>query len=106
MIPNLSWIDRNLAYQAKKYNVDIIQLPHPHISAMLQTGSLSLPDRTMSKITFNDVYSHARAKTSMDWIISGMRISDSIFRLSMIKNSGTIDHKRKIIYLACLSADR
>ncbi|MCL1995556.1 MAG: phosphoadenosine phosphosulfate reductase family protein [Defluviitaleaceae bacterium] len=98
MVPELSWVEKNLLYYQKRYNTEILQLPHPATVDMLRTGSLSERHANMVKVSFNDAYNYARNYFDIGWIASGIRISDSIFRSSMIKNSGTIDHKRKIIY--------
>jgi phosphoadenosine phosphosulfate reductase len=55
-------------------------------------------DLSVPNITGNDIYSYARQQTGAHWIAAGERIADSIIRRAMIKQSGTIDHKRGRIY--------
>ena len=96
--PNLSFQERQLEWYESRYGVDIIRLPHPMCSEFMRYGVFRDFDPNVPIIGINDVYSHVRRLTGMQWVAAGERIDDSIVRRAMIKHSGTVDAKRGRFY--------
>lgn len=96
--PNLSFQERTLAWYEKKYQTEIIRLPHMDVSEFFHYGSFRNPDFTFPIISINDIYQYVRLKTDTWWISAGERIDDSIVRRAMMKKSGSIDVQRGRFY--------
>ncbi len=96
--PNLSFQEKQLEWYEKKYNLNIMRLPHPMVSEYFRYGVFRNMNPAVPVIGINDVYSYVRWLTGSYWISAGERINDSIVRRAMIKNSGTLDAKRGRFY--------
>lgn len=98
IVPNLEFQERTLQYYEKKYNTEIIRIPHFMLSDFLRYGSYRLPDLSVPMVKTVEAYNYLREKTGIYWICAGERISDSIIRRAMIKESSSIDFKRGRFY--------
>lgn len=98
LVPNLEFQEDMLRRYEKKYNTEIIRLPHFELSNFLKYGSFTVPDYEQSIVKINDIYEYLRQKTGIHWISAGERCADSIVRNAMIKKSGSIDYKRGRFY--------
>ena len=96
--PDLSFQERMLEWYEKKYQTEIIRLPHMDVSEFFHYGSFRAPDYTFPIISINDIYKYVRLKTDIWWISAGERINDSIVRRAMMKKSGSIDVQRGRFY--------
>ena len=96
--PNLSFQEKQLEWYEKKYNLNIMRLPHPMVSEFFRYGTYRNMNPDVPIIGINDVYSYVRWLTGMHWISAGERIDDSIVRRAMIKHSGTVDAQRGRFY--------
>lgn len=96
--PNLSFQERTIAWYEKKYQTEIIRIPHMDVSEFFRYGSFRPPDDTFPLVSINDIYHYLRLQTDIWWIAAGERINDSIVRRAMIKKSGSIDTQRGRIY--------
>lgn len=96
--PNLSFQEKTLAWYEKKYQTEIIRLPHMDVSEFFHYGSFRMPDYSFPIVSINDIYQYVRLETDMWWIAAGERIADSIIRRAMMKKSGSIDTQRGRIY--------
>ena len=96
--PNLSFQERTIAWYEKKYQTEIIRIPHMDVSEFFHYGSFRPPDESFPLVSINDIYKYLRIKTDTWWIAAGERINDSIVRRAMMKKSGSIDEKRGRIY--------
>ena len=96
--PNLSFQERTIAWYEKKYQTEIIRIPHMDVSEFFRYGSFRPPDDTFPLVSINDIYHYLRLQTNIWWIAAGERINDSIVRRAMIKKSGSIDTQRGRIY--------
>lgn len=97
-IPGLSFQDRIIRWAEAKYGMNIIRLPHFELSNFLRYGTFRPSDLSVSIVSIKDVYNYSRDLTQTWWIAAGERISDSIIRRAMIKQSGSIDTKRGRFY--------
>ncbi len=96
--PDLSFQERTLEWYEKKYQTEIIRLPHMDVCEFFHYGSFRNPDLTFPIVSINDIYQYVRLQTDIWWIAAGERINDSIVRRAMMKKSGSIDTQRGRIY--------
>jgi phosphoadenosine phosphosulfate reductase len=96
--PNLSFQERTLEWYEKKYQTEIIRLPHMDVSEFFHYGSFRPADESFPIVSINDIYRYVRIKTDIWWIAAGERINDSIVRRAMMKKSGSIDDQRGRLY--------
>lgn len=98
LVPDLEFQEDMLRRYEKKYNTEIIRLPHFEVSEFLKYGSFTMPDFNVDVVKITDTYEYLRQKTGIFWISAGERCADSIVRNAMIKKSGSIDYKRGRFY--------
>lgn len=98
LVKGLEFQEKTIRYYENKYDVEMLRVPHFMLSDFLRYGSFRMPDLDVPIIKTVDLYNYMRNETGVYWICAGERISDSIVRRAMIKNSGTIDSKRGRIY--------
>lgn len=96
--PGLSFQERTLEWYEKKYQTEIIRIPHMDVSEFFHYGSFREPDLSFPIISINDIYKYVRIKSDIWWIAAGERINDSIVRRAMMKKSGSIDVQRGRFY--------
>lgn len=96
--PNLSFQERTLEWYEKKYQTEIIRIPHMDVSEFFHYGSFRISDSSFPIVSINDIYQYIRLQTDTWWIAAGERIDDSIVRRAMMKKSGSIDVKRGRFY--------
>lgn len=100
--PNLSFQEKTIAWYEKKYQTEIIRIPHMDVSEFFHYGSFRPGDESFPIVSINDIYHYLRLKSDIWWIAAGERINDSIVRRAMMKKSGTIDTQRGRIYPVAL----
>lgn len=98
LVPGLEFQEKMLRWYENKYNTEIIRVPHFEVSEFLKYGSFTLYDHDVDIVGITDTYEYIRQKTGIHWIAAGERCADSIVRNAMIKQSGSIDHKRGRFY--------
>lgn len=96
--PDLSFQEKTLEWYEKKYQTEIIRIPHMDVSEFFHYGSFRPPDFSFPIISINDIYKYIRLETDTWWIAAGERINDSIVRRAMMKKSGSIDIQRGRLY--------
>ena len=97
-MPNLSFQERTLEWYEKKYQTEIIRVPHMDVCEFFHYGSFRIPDFSFPIVSINDIYKWVRLETDIWWIAAGERINDSIVRRAMMKKSGSIDEQRGRFY--------
>lgn len=97
-VRGLGFQERWLRWAEERYGVSILRVPHFDLSVMVNGGAFRPQQPETPVVKINDVYSHVRKTFGIEWIAAGERITDSIWRRAMIKQSGYIDHGRKRIY--------
>lgn len=98
IVPGLEFQERTLQWYEKYYSVEILRIPHFEVSNFMRYGSFRAFDLSVPIISITDEYNWMRLNTDITWIAAGERISDSIIRRAMIKNSGSIDRERARFY--------
>ena len=96
--PNLSFQERTLQWYEKKYQTEIIRMPHTDVCEFFHYGSFRISNIAFPIISINDIYKWMRLYTDTWWIAGGERIDDSIVRRAMMKKSGSIDVERGRLY--------
>ena len=96
--PGLSFQEKTLEWYERKYQMEIIRIPHMDVSEYFHYGSFRIPDPTFPIVSINDIYSYIRLETGIWWIAAGERIADSIVRRAIMKKSGSIDVQRGRLY--------
>lgn len=96
--PELSFQERALQWYEKKYQTEIIRLPHMDVCEFFHYGSFRPGDLSFPIVGINDIHHYLRVKTDIDWIACGERMDDSLFRRGMIHKSGSIDEDRGRFY--------
>lgn len=96
--PDLSFQERTLQWYERKYQTEIIRIPHMDVSEFFHYGSFRPGDLTFPIVSINDIYHYLRLKTDTWWIAAGERIDDSIVRRAMMKKSGSVDEPRGRFY--------
>lgn len=97
-VKGLEFQEVTLRYYEKRYDTEIIRLPHFMLSEFLKYGTYRLPDLDVPITNMKETYNYVRKQTGIHWIAAGERIADSIVRRAMIKHSGSIDPVRGRIY--------
>lgn len=108
MVPGLECVDRPLLATTKRYNAELIQVPHFSLSIALKNAEFS-PHRhgvlhTKAVLRYRDVEAYVREKTGIEWVLQGQRKVDSLERRGMLRqienaNGGLpIDVARKRVY--------
>ncbi|MEG1186074.1 MAG: phosphoadenosine phosphosulfate reductase family protein [Eubacterium sp.] len=98
LAPDLEFQERTVQKYEKKYNIEIIRLPHFEVSNFFRYGTFRNADPSVKIVSITDVYEYLRQKTGIEWIAAGERTSDSIVRNAMIKKSGSVDKQRRRFY--------
>lgn len=98
IVPGLEFQERTLAYYEDRYKTEFLRVPHFMLSDFLRYGTYRLPDLDVPMIKTAELYNYLREKSGIYWIAAGERISDSIVRRAMIKQSSSVDMKRGRFY--------
>ena len=94
IVPDLSFQERTMEWYEKRYQIEIMRIPHMDVSEFYHYGSFRPGDPTFPIVSINDIYQYVRLETDFWWIAAGERIDDSIVRRAMMKKSGSIDVQR------------
>ena len=98
LVPGLEFQERTLAYYEDRYKTEFLRVPHFMLSDFLRYGTYRMPDLDVPMIKTVELYNYLREKSGIYWIAAGERISDSIVRRAMIKQSSSVDIKRGRFY--------
>lgn len=98
IVPDLSFQERTMEWYEKRYQIEIMRIPHMDVCEFYHYGSFRPGDPTFPIVSINDIYKYVRLETDTWWIAAGERIDDSIVRRAMMKKSGSIDVQRGRLY--------
>lgn len=98
LVPGLSFQEKQIEWYERKYDTEIMRLPHFELSNGFKFGAFREPDMDVDIVGINDTYEYVRQQTGIHWIAAGERCADSIVRNAMIKKSGSIDWNRGRFY--------
>lgn len=98
LVKDLEFQERTIRWYEDKYGFKMLRIPHFMLSDFLRYGSFRMLDLTVPIVSTKEVYDYIREETGIYWISGGERISDSIIRRAMIKNSSSIDFNRGRFY--------
>ncbi len=101
-VKGLGFQERYLKYIEKKYNLEILRLPHWSISTSYKRSDYKIETITgmsCDVLKPKDVYNYVRNKTGIEWIATGIKIIDSLRRRGTIKHWGNgVDRQSKMMY--------
>lgn len=91
-VEGLSCIEKQLQYARDKYKVEILQYPHWLLSKcvddMVYCPSHKF-DFKIKKLTLKDIYNKVRQDTGIEYIITGAKKADSLWRRRFHANPGS-----------------
>ena len=96
--PGLSFEEKTLAWYEKRYQMEIMRLPHNEVSLFMHYGYFRDVDLNFPIVSSNDIYNYVRQETGIEWIAGGERIADSMWRRAFMKKSSSIDMIRRRIF--------
>ena len=86
-VKNLEHIDQYLNWARKKYNVEIAEFPHFMLSQYLSDNYYTLHTHNeVKEYKQADIEEMARQHFKCDWVVSGIKASDSMVRNFMMKS--------------------
>ena len=85
IVPDLSFQERTMEWYEKRYQIEIMRIPHMDVCEFYHYGSFRPEDPTFPIVSINDIYQYVRLETDTWWIAAGERIDDSIVRRAMMK---------------------
>lgn len=94
LVRGLEFQERTIRWYEDKYDTEVLRVPHFMLSDFLRYGSFRPMDLDVPIVKTAEAYNYIREKTGVYWIAGGERISDSIIRRAMIKQSSSIDISR------------
>jgi phosphoadenosine phosphosulfate reductase len=101
VVQGLSFQETVLHYCETRYGLSIYRLPHWELSEYLASATFRMHSDvsdTAVIITPNEFIEAARSHFQADWVASGERINDSVWRRGMIKAVDAMDPKRRRVY--------
>lgn len=87
VVPELRCIEEYFDYTKKHWNVSILQYPHWRLTAYLKNGVYCDPHKQYDKIKeigYMDIYRLVMEETGIDYIATGMKKADSLWRRQKI----------------------
>ena len=89
MVPGLEFEERGLRYAERRWGITIHRLPHWFLSSWIKDGTYRIPHADASALPSmgeRDIFDHARLLTGMDWVVTGRKADDSLWRRSTCAN--------------------
>ena len=77
--PDLSFQNKTIEWSEKKYQTEIIRIPHMDVSEFFHYGSFRIPDPTFPIVSINDIYKWIRLETDIWWIAAGKESMTALF---------------------------
>lgn len=90
IVKGLDFQERIIKYYENKYDLEILRLPHFMLSEYYRYGSFRQYDLDVKIVKPSEAHDYIRYLSGYTWIAGGERISDSIFRRSMIREHSSI----------------
>jgi 3'-phosphoadenosine 5'-phosphosulfate sulfotransferase (PAPS reductase)/FAD synthetase len=110
-IPDLEFVERNVAMYEKIFDTQIIRMPHPMLYDYLRHQDFQAPKATyyldemdFPKLTFEkliDAHLESIGDPGGHYDAVGMRASESLNRRLVFKKQGFINHEHKKVYPIC-----
>lgn len=107
-IPNLSFVNNNLAYFEKYFGTRIIRLPHPSLYRWLNNLTFQAPencalieDMEYPEVEYEDINSIIKEDMHLPedtFTASGVRARDSLNRWTAIKKYGPLNESRRTFF--------
>lgn len=101
VVKGLEFQETYIRYIEKRYNVEMLRVPHFMLGVMYLAGMFRDTNRFTNecpRITPNDVVEYVRNYFNCEWVAFGEMICESISRNAMLKGIDGVDTMRKKIY--------
>lgn len=95
IVPDLSFQTEMIRWAENRYNLKILQVPHFSAYEMKRDGAWCRPNPYIKVKSIDDIYADVRNYFDCEWIAAGERICDSLWRRAQIKQSGSVNIKRR-----------
>lgn len=100
VVPDLEFEERYLRYAERRWDIKIHRMPHWFLPGMIRSGWYRAPTkggRKCPKLKESDIYDEMRQQTGIDWVATGRKADDSIWRRSTVHHtpSGLFDKRRE-----------
>lgn len=84
-VKDLEHCDKFINWAKKKYKVDCVQYPHFMLADYFNNQYYCISKEKQTVIKLKDIENSARKHFNCEWVISGMKMSDSMNRRLMLK---------------------
>lgn len=84
-VEGLEHMEKYLDITKKYPNAEVLQVPHWILSSIYREGLYCVPDPKVPIRKLKDVRAYVQAQTGIEWVIMGMKQSDSLQRRLMLK---------------------
>lgn len=101
IVPGLSFQEEWLRATEHRYGITVHRRPHFQLATMYRLGGFrpkSFASDAVPPLKVNDVEADLRARTGIEWIVSGERQAESLQRRGMLSACGGLDAKRRRAY--------
>ena len=98
LIPDLSFVEKSLAYYERFFNTPIMRCPHPFLYRLLNNLVFQPPERCavieradLSTFDYSDVYRMLKEDAGVPaatWVATGVRVADNPLRQIAVKQAG------------------
>lgn len=94
-VPGLSFQQRYLDYLRRRYDMEIVEWPHPDLPLRLLGGRYCTALPSMPQVSFREVWDAARARFGTGWVATGEKRCDSLQRRAMLSAWGEVQVARR-----------
>lgn len=95
VVPDLSFQTEMIQWAENRYGLKILQVPHFSAYSMKRNGVWCRSNPHIQEKSIDDIYADVRNYFDCEWIAAGERICDSLWRRAQIKQSGSVNLKRR-----------
>lgn len=101
LVPDLAFQERYLDYLERRYQIQIVRLPHWMLGTMFgETVFRFDSDQSLNapRLKITDIENTLRARLEVDWFAYGIKATDSLERRGMLSEGGSVNEKTKRVY--------
>ena len=103
LIPELSFVEKSLAYYEREFETKILRCPHPFLYRLLNNLVFQPPERCavieradISTFDYSDVYRMMKEDAGVPadtWVATGVRVADNPLRQIAVQQAGAYNSK-------------
>lgn len=95
IVRGLSFQQRYIDYLRRRYDMEIVEWPHPDLGLYYRSGRYCAQTPDMPQLTFRELVDGARARFGVHWLATGEKKLDSLQRRGMLSAWGAIQVGRQ-----------